>query len=118
MQHYDRFLQFFKLPAFKKDISLFLDALYIAQCSKHNVWYRARVIEKKTDMNDDERYSLFFIDYGMKEENVPLNRIRNIIPQYAMLPVMALRCTLFDIVPNNGKWHPDATRVFKKLVCT
>ncbi|XP_043590614.1 RING finger protein 17 isoform X1 [Bombus pyrosoma] len=95
-----------------------LNALYIAQCSKHNVWYRARVIEKKTNMNDDERYSLFFIDYGMKEENVPLSRIRNIIPQFAMLPVMALRCTLFDIVPNNGKWHPDATRVFKKLVCT
>ncbi|XP_043795081.1 RING finger protein 17 isoform X2 [Apis laboriosa] len=95
-----------------------LNALYIAQYSKNKIWYRARITDKKTISDDDERYSLLFIDYGMKEDNVPLIRIRNIMPQFAMLPVMALRCTLFDIVPNNGRWHPDATRAFKKLVCT
>lgn len=68
--------------------------------------------------NDDERYTLLFIDYGITEENVPLIRIRNIIPQFAILPMMALKCTLFEIVPNNGKWHSDATTAFKKLVCT
>ncbi|XP_043528464.1 uncharacterized protein LOC122538452 isoform X2 [Frieseomelitta varia] len=95
-----------------------LNALYIVQYSKDKNWYRARVIDKKMVANDDERYTLLFIDYGITEENVPLIRIRNIIPQFAMLPMMALKCTLFEIVPNNGKWHPDATKAFKKLVCT
>lgn len=101
-----------------KKKNLLVDALYIAQYSKNKIWYRARITDKKTISDDDERYSLLFIDYGMKEDNVPLIRIRNIMPQFAMLPIMALRCTLFDIVPNNGRWHPDATRAFKKLVCT
>ncbi|KAK1134476.1 hypothetical protein K0M31_007258 [Melipona bicolor] len=95
-----------------------LNALYIAQYSKDKNWYRARVIDKKMFANDDERYTLLLIDYGITEENVPLIRIRNIIPQFAMLPVMVFRCTLFEIVPNNGKWHSDATKAFKKLVCT
>ena len=86
--------------------------------SKDKNWYRARAIDKKTVANDDEEYTLFFIDFGITEENVPLIRIRNIIPQFAMLPAMAFKCTLFEIVPNNGKWHPDATEAFKNLVCT
>ncbi|XP_017755706.1 PREDICTED: RING finger protein 17-like [Eufriesea mexicana] len=95
-----------------------LNALYIAQYSKDKAWYRARVIDKKTEPNSDEKYSLLLIDYGMKEENVPLIRMRNIVPQFAILPVMGIRCSLFDIVPNNGKWHPGATQAFKNLVYT
>ncbi|XP_076172595.1 tudor domain-containing protein qin isoform X2 [Ptiloglossa arizonensis] len=94
-----------------------LNALYVVKCSRNKNWYRGRVSHTKTDKNNEERYTIQYIDYGMKEKNVPLARMRNIIPQIAMLPVMALRCTLFDIVPNNGKWDSDATQAFKKLVC-
>ncbi|CAK9832570.1 RING finger protein 17 [Anthophora retusa] len=93
------------------------NALYIVKYSKDNAWYRARIIGKNINANKDVRYSVVFIDYGIKEENIPLTRIRNILPQYAMLPVMVLRCTLYDIVPNNTKWQPDAIQAFKKLVC-
>ncbi|CAD1472568.1 unnamed protein product, partial [Heterotrigona itama] len=46
-----------------------LNSLYIVQYSKDKNWYRARVIDKKTVANDDERYTLLFIDYGITEEN-------------------------------------------------
>ncbi|XP_076620777.1 tudor domain-containing protein qin isoform X2 [Colletes latitarsis] len=95
-----------------------LNALYIVQCSRDRSWYRGRVTSRKINANNDETYSVMFIDYGMKEDNVPLTRIRNIIPQFAIMPPQALRCALFDIVPNNGQWNADATQAFKKLVCT
>ncbi|XP_053997155.1 uncharacterized protein LOC128886369 isoform X1 [Hylaeus anthracinus] len=95
-----------------------LNALYMVQCARDRTWYRGRVIGKVLDDEDQERYTVIFIDYGMKEDNVPLKKMRNIIPQFAMLPVLALRCALFDIVPNNGKWNEEGTQAFKKLVCT
>ncbi|XP_015431060.1 PREDICTED: RING finger protein 17-like [Dufourea novaeangliae] len=95
-----------------------LNGSYVVQCSRDRNWYRARVVNKRTDPNKDERYTVFFVDYGMNEENVPLSRMRNIIPTFSMHSGMALRCTLFDVVPNGGAWHPDATEAFKKLVCT
>ncbi|XP_076221614.1 tudor domain-containing protein qin isoform X3 [Nomia melanderi] len=95
-----------------------INALYIVQSAKERSWYRGRVINKKTDHSGDEKYTVYFIDYGMEEDNVPLSRMRNIIPQFAMFNVMALRCSLFEIVPNGGQWHPDAIEAFKKLVYT
>ncbi|XP_076766706.1 tudor domain-containing protein qin [Xylocopa sonorina] len=92
-----------------------LNTLYIVQ-SKTGTWYRARVTERKSHSKCGETYSVTFIDYGMKEEDVPLQRIRNILPQLAIFPALALRCSLFDIIPNNGKWHPDAIEAFKNLV--
>ncbi|XP_046142311.1 tudor domain-containing protein 1 isoform X1 [Osmia bicornis bicornis] len=92
-----------------------INALYIVQCLEDKTWHRARIIDKK-DSNDDEKYSVFFVDYGMKEDNVPLSKIRSIVAQFSMLPMMAIRCSLHNIVPNNGKWHPDAIEAFKKLV--
>ncbi|XP_076395863.1 tudor domain-containing protein qin isoform X2 [Megachile rotundata] len=93
-----------------------INALYIVQCFEDKDWHRARIIDKKRTSTDDEKYSVIFIDYGMTEDNVPLAKIRNIVPQFAMLPMMAVRCTLHDVVPNNGEWHPDAIQAFKKMV--
>ncbi|CAL7940130.1 unnamed protein product [Xylocopa violacea] len=94
---------------------IILNTLYLVQ-SKTGTWYRARVIGRKAYPKYVEKYSVIFIDYGMKEEDIPLQRIRNILPQLAIFPALALRCSLFDIIPNDGKWHPDAIAAFKNLV--
>lgn len=99
-------------------MNLSTDALYIVQACKDRGWYRGRVVEKKTEANDNEKYNVLFVDYGVVETNVPLSRMRNIVPQFSMIPILSLRCTLHDVVPNHGKWQPDATLAFKKLVCT
>ncbi|KOC60697.1 RING finger protein 17 [Habropoda laboriosa] len=93
------------------------NALYVVKYSKDNAWYRGRVTSENINLNRDVTYNVVFIDYGMKEEDVPLTRIRNIVPQFAMLPVMALRCTLYDIVPKKTQWQPEAIEAFKKLIC-
>ncbi|XP_026668019.1 RING finger protein 17 isoform X2 [Ceratina calcarata] len=93
-----------------------INELYIVQHSENSDWYRARIIDKKTQANGEERYTATFIDYGTREENVSLKNIRNISPELASTPMMAFKCSLHDIVPNNGKWHPEAITTFKDLV--
>ena len=95
-----------------------LNGLYVVQSSKDRLWYRGRITEKRVDVKGDVKYCVLLVDYGTEEANVPVTRMRNIVPQFAMMPILAIRCTLFDIVPNDGKWHPDAILAFKKLVCT
>ncbi|XP_076656102.1 tudor domain-containing protein qin [Halictus rubicundus] len=94
-----------------------LNGLYAVESAQDQVWYRGRVVRKKTDKND-ETYTVFFIDYGIEEDNVPLTKLRNIGPTFATLPVMVFRCSLDDIVPYNGRWESNAIEAFKKIVNT
>ncbi|XP_076287451.1 tudor domain-containing protein qin isoform X2 [Lasioglossum baleicum] len=94
-----------------------INGLYAVQSAKDRVWYRGRVVNQNT-ANNDKTYTVFFIDYGKQEENVPLTKMRNIGARFATLPVMVYRCSLYDIVPNGGHWDTNAIEAFKKLLTT
>ncbi|XP_076379194.1 tudor domain-containing protein qin isoform X2 [Megalopta genalis] len=99
-------------------IDVKINTMYIVQSAKERAWLRGRVIDKKTDCNNEEKYTIYFVDYGTEEQNVSLARMRNIDTHLARIPILALRCALCKIVPNGNQWNATAIQTFKKLVCT
>ncbi|KAG7211347.1 hypothetical protein KM043_010641 [Ampulex compressa] len=94
-----------------------LNKLYTVQRAEDEKWCRGRVIgvNKKAE-NAEPTYDIFFVDYGTKDNDVPVWRMRNILPQFSSLPMMAVKCSLYDVVPYNGKWQKDAVDYFNKLI--
>ncbi|XP_078032557.1 tudor domain-containing protein qin isoform X2 [Augochlora pura] len=95
-----------------------INTMYIVQSAKDGAWLRGRVVKKKTSCDNEEKYTICFVDYGTEEQNVPLARLRNISAHFARIPILALKCALYELVPNSNPWNAAAIQAFKKLVCT
>ena len=71
------------------------DTFCAAQYSENDSWYRARVV----DVNK-ESVRVLFIDYG-NTEDLPLDRIAALDPQFTSLPSQAFHCSLFPSPPGS-----------------
>ncbi|KAJ9579969.1 hypothetical protein L9F63_004352, partial [Diploptera punctata] len=97
--------------------SVLTNGLYIVQFYQDKKWYRARVrsIHPSTDPKSEDMADILYVDYG-NAEVVPLSRLRCIPPRFSNLPAMALHCSLFGIVPANGKWSPESVKCLAIMV--
>jgi hypothetical protein len=44
------------------------------------------------------------------------HRLRRIPQRFVNTPAMALHCSLFELVPLNGKWSQEAVKTFATMV--
>ncbi|XP_066589613.1 RING finger protein 17 isoform X2 [Prorops nasuta] len=94
---------------------IILRKFYIVQCIYDKKWYRARV----TDINNEKdgiSYNVFYIDSGKEESKVPLARFRELPSKLASQMAMAIKCSLYDIVPRNDTWSIEAIDFFRELL--
>ncbi|XP_040838921.1 tudor domain-containing protein 6 [Ochotona curzoniae] len=77
---------------------------------KENGYFRAVVTRL-----DEKSVDVFLVDRG-NSENVDWYDVRMLLPQFRRLPILALRCTLADILPLGKIWSQDAISFFKKTV--
>jgi len=73
-------------------------------------WYRGKLTQVAT-----ERASVFYIDYG-NTEDVPMSDVKELDPQFCVLPAQALRCSLEGIAPLVGTWSPECVKKFQEAV--
>lgn len=87
------------------------------QNSKDLKWYRARVTGEEQLIDGQMIYDVFYIDLGMREFEIDIDRIRKINEQINSTPGMVQQCSLDEIVPREGTdWSEDALRIFRDIV--
>ena len=98
------------LAALVQPVGLAAGALCLAQFSGDNQWYRGRV--EAADTRDPARpqCSVFFVDYGNREQ-VPGGRVRAIEPQLAAVPPQAVLCTLAYLKVSPSCISPTSLKV-------
>ncbi|CAB1413058.1 unnamed protein product [Pleuronectes platessa] len=84
--------------------------LYCAAKAEDGVFYRAIVSEV-----GETQVKVFFVDYGNTEFVKRMN-IRTLPEKFKKLPRLALKCTLADVRPKDGRWSPLASDYFIKAV--
>ncbi|XP_060947063.1 tudor domain-containing 6 [Limanda limanda] len=84
--------------------------LYCAAKAEDGVFYRAIVSEV-----GQTQVKVFFVDYGNTEVVKRMN-IRTLPDKFKKLPRLALKCTLADVRPKDGRWSPCASDYFIKAV--
>ncbi|CAF0748765.1 unnamed protein product [Didymodactylos carnosus] len=106
--------------AVNETISLKESDYCVAQYSKDNEFYRARVVT--VEKNPKVRYEVIYIDFG-NSEWLPTEKIRPMFREFSYLPVQAIVCTLSEVMPSNSgrpSWSSDegkrAVEVFKNMV--
>ncbi|XP_029985094.1 tudor domain-containing 6 [Sphaeramia orbicularis] len=83
---------------------------YCAAKAEDGNFYRATVSEV-----GNAQVKVFFVDYG-NSEVVDRSCIRTLPEEFKQLPRLALKCTLVDVKPHDGKWSHDACEFFTKAV--
>lgn len=93
------------------------DGLYVVQYQVDGKWYRARVrnILPACEKTNEELVDVVYVDYG-NTEIIPSTKLRSVPRRSANTPAMALHCSLFDLVPLNGKWSQEAVKTFAAMV--
>ena len=84
--------------------------LYCAAKAEDDVFYRAIVSEVS-----ETQVKVFSVDYGNTEVVKRMN-IRTLPDEFKKLPRLALKCTLADVRPKDGRWSPHASEYFIKAV--
>ncbi|XP_019947409.2 tudor domain-containing 6 [Paralichthys olivaceus] len=84
--------------------------LYCAAKAEDGVFYRAIVSEV-----GETQVKVFFVDYGNTEVVKRMN-IRTLPGEFKKLPRLALKCTLADVRPKDGRWSPCASEYFIKAI--
>ncbi|XP_069829208.1 tudor domain-containing protein 15 [Dendropsophus ebraccatus] len=59
--------------------------------------------------------SVYFIDFG-NTETVPFYDVKMLLPQFRVLPALAICCTLAYVYPIDGVWTKFANDLFKQIV--
>nr|XP_014348096.1 PREDICTED: tudor domain-containing protein 1 isoform X6 [Latimeria chalumnae] len=72
-------------------------------------WYRAMVKE-----SFHGTVMVYFVDYGNVEE-ITVEKLRPIHPQFLKLPVQAIKCSLAGVKPFNKEWTTEAMAHFRAL---
>ncbi|CAF0984259.1 unnamed protein product [Rotaria sordida] len=81
----------------------------VAMYTEDARWYRARIIRYISDQTCE----VFYIDYGNMEE-LSIDLLHEILPDFARIPARAIACTIAEILPPNGQegWTKRATFAF------
>ncbi|CAF3479713.1 unnamed protein product [Rotaria sp. Silwood1] len=81
----------------------------VAMYTEDARWYRARIIRYISDQTCE----VFYIDYGNMEE-LPIDLLHEILPDFVRIPARAIACTIAEILPPNGQegWTKRATFAF------
>ena len=91
----------------KDDVeSLEQDQIVVAKSSIDETWYRARIIDIT-----DELILVQFVDYGNTEE-VEKTAIQSVMQDFRDLPVQAIQCKLYGVVPCGETWSDEALDAF------
>ena len=83
--------------------------LCCAMFSKDGSWYRAEVKELS-----DTHCLVHFLDYG-NTDRVVWSDIVHCPVECTYVPIQAIRCALFGVVPQGSKWSPSATEAMQNL---
>ncbi|KAK3610429.1 hypothetical protein CHS0354_016606 [Potamilus streckersoni] len=73
-------------------------------------WYRACIMQ----LNPNGTALVYYVDFG-NEEVISLDDLNILTEEFQTLPILALRCSLSGIHPNDGVWKPEAVEVLKSL---
>ncbi|XP_019638854.1 PREDICTED: uncharacterized protein LOC109480923 isoform X1 [Branchiostoma belcheri] len=74
-----------------------------------NVYYRGIV----KSIMDDNTADVYFVDYG-DSQKIPRSNIKYLPPEFAVLPMQAIECTLKDIQPN-PEWTDEVRNYFEMV---
>ncbi|XP_019849024.1 PREDICTED: uncharacterized protein LOC100635893 isoform X3 [Amphimedon queenslandica] len=74
-----------------------------AQSLLDNTWYRSLVMS----LDSPTTYSLYYLDYGYTEANVPVSRLFPHISKFFEMPYQAVQCQLANFVPKDGVWTEE-----------
>ncbi|KAI8501531.1 Tudor domain containing 15 [Branchiostoma belcheri] len=74
-----------------------------------NVYYRGIV----KSIMDDNTADVYFVDYG-DSQKTPRSNIKYLPPEFAVLPMQAIECTLKDIQPN-PEWTDEVRNYFEMV---
>ncbi|KAL1436511.1 hypothetical protein MTO96_049611 [Rhipicephalus appendiculatus] len=99
--------------------------MYLARFLVDNNWYRCRVqriVPSDMSLVDGTSFrqsafnvEVFYVDYG-NSEVVPLTRLRRMSPRFERLGHLAIRCSLYNVVPRaDGRWKKENNALFGKL---
>lgn len=100
--------------------------LYLAQYKVDKVWYRCRALRavaSDTTIVDGTNFTrsrlcveVLYIDYG-NSEVVPLGRMRRMSPRFDKLGPVAIKCSLYNVVPvgSSPVWKRESSTMFGKL---
>ena len=85
---------------------------YCAAPYSDGSWYRGRI----TAVDPTQGVSVHYIDYGNTDQ-VEVNTLRELAPEFCGLPAQALKCQLSNASPAaSSQWSGDATEKFQELV--
>ncbi|XP_064488193.1 RING finger protein 17-like isoform X2 [Ornithodoros turicata] len=113
-----------KLSSYEDAIQV--GSIYLAQFGMDNNWYRCRVLRTQPSTVDivdatslqqgKNLVEVFYYDYG-NSEAIPPTRLRLMQPEFKALPPMAIKCSLYNLVPSQGErtWRKSAIGMFARL---
>ncbi len=85
-----------------------------AQSEADHLWYRAIVLQY-TDTNNS--YSVYYVDYGNKEDSLPIKRLFPPVTDFFAMPYQATKCSLAYFIPNNGGvWNKECVNSLRDNV--
>ncbi|MEE6476915.1 hypothetical protein FKM82_011276 [Ascaphus truei] len=87
-----------------------LGKLCCALYAKDRHYYRAIVTEVL-----DSQIDVYFVDFG-NTETVPFYDVKTLLPEFCVLPALAMCCTLAHVCPLDDVWGNSATDFFKQIV--
>ncbi|XP_012283187.1 RING finger protein 17 isoform X2 [Orussus abietinus] len=90
--------------------------LFVVQRLEDQKWYRGRINSISTNDEGKQCYEVFYVDFGFVESEIPITRLRYITSQFSTVPFLAIKCSLYDIVPKAGKWRPDANKSMWNMI--
>ncbi|KAK2584668.1 hypothetical protein KPH14_007012 [Odynerus spinipes] len=110
-------LQVYALTASPPITEVSSGEMYLVECKREKIWRRVRIIRVHTHPdNQNNTCDILYVDVGHSEMYVPITRLRLIASQFAAVPITALRCCLYDVVANGGRWSNMAAEEFRRLV--
>lgn len=77
-------------------------------------WYRARVLAVKENSPGEISIEVMYVDFG-DSGILPLNSVCRLKPEYMVIPIQAIECTLASVKPKDEQWSNEATDMFEKL---
>ena len=86
--------------------------LCCAKYTEDDGWYRGLITA--VDIANSE-VGVLYVDYG-NSETLPMGRVKELKPQFTMLPQQAIPCSLYGITPNAPTWKQDAIQEFQNAV--
>ncbi|XP_053305864.1 tudor domain-containing protein 1-like [Spea bombifrons] len=82
-----------------------------AQCAEDRCWYRAKILEKRSQ----EALLVEYIDFG-NVEVLPLSSLRPIQSNMLKLPSQAIKCSLAGVKPRFKRWTGETYAATASLV--